>query len=160
MSLSCIYGQISDEDGLKVLKTANELGCTFWDTAALYGLGHNERLIGRFLRENPAAREKLFIASKCALEVVLPAELLEFELRQTFSSIRALGNARVSRTRLSIFNDLSTSLQRGWVALQTYTISIDVTQTPLWKRVSGPWPKSKQRASVVSLAFLSRVQKL
>ena len=71
MSLSGIYGKISDEQGLEVLKRALDLGSTFWDSAAVYGLGHNERLIGRFLKENPGAREKLFIASKCAFEVSL-----------------------------------------------------------------------------------------
>lgn len=52
-----------------MLKKAYDMGCTFWDTASLYGLGHNEKLVGRFLKENPEAREKLFIGSKCGFEV-------------------------------------------------------------------------------------------
>lgn len=69
MSLSGIYGPLSDDEGVAVLKKAYELGSTFWDTASVYGVGHNEKLIGRFLKENPGAREKLFIGSKCGWEV-------------------------------------------------------------------------------------------
>jgi aryl-alcohol dehydrogenase-like predicted oxidoreductase len=69
MSFSGGYGEAKDEDSLKVLSKAIELGCTFWDTAQVYGQGHNEELIGRFLRETPGAREKVFIGSKCGFTV-------------------------------------------------------------------------------------------
>jgi aryl-alcohol dehydrogenase-like predicted oxidoreductase len=69
MSLSGAWGPVDDEQGLKVLRRAFDLGSTFWDTASVYGFGHNEKLIGRFLKENPGARDKLFIASKCGWEV-------------------------------------------------------------------------------------------
>jgi aryl-alcohol dehydrogenase-like predicted oxidoreductase len=71
MSFSGAYGEANDEDSLKVLSRAIELGCTFWDTAQIYGRGHNEELLGRFLKENPGAREKLFIGSKCGFSVCL-----------------------------------------------------------------------------------------
>jgi aryl-alcohol dehydrogenase-like predicted oxidoreductase len=69
MSLSGGYGPADDDESLKVLARAYELGCTFWDTAAVYGMGHNEELIGRFLKATPGAREKLFIGSKCGWDV-------------------------------------------------------------------------------------------
>jgi aryl-alcohol dehydrogenase-like predicted oxidoreductase len=69
MSLSGHYGAANDEESLKVLAKAVELGCTFWDSAAVYGMGHNEELIGRFIKANPGVREKLFIASKCGWDV-------------------------------------------------------------------------------------------
>jgi aryl-alcohol dehydrogenase-like predicted oxidoreductase len=71
MSLSGGYGPANDEESLRVLARAYELGCTFWDTAAVYGMGHNEELIGRFLKQTPGARDKLFIASKCGWDVSL-----------------------------------------------------------------------------------------
>lgn len=73
MSLSGAYGPSSDEDGLEVLQKAYDMGYTFWDTASVYGIGHNESLFGRFLKENPGAREKLFIGSKCGYEVSVKA---------------------------------------------------------------------------------------
>ena len=69
MSLSGGYGKADDDESLKVLAKAIELECTFWDSAQVYGNGHNEELIGRFFKENPGAREKVFIGSKCGFEV-------------------------------------------------------------------------------------------
>ena len=69
MSLSGAYGAANDEESLKLMAKVVESGCTFWDTAKVYGQGHNEELIGRFLKENPGAREKVFIASKCGFTV-------------------------------------------------------------------------------------------
>jgi aryl-alcohol dehydrogenase-like predicted oxidoreductase len=47
------------------LKRAAELGVTHFDTATLYGRGHNETLVGRALRDRPP---EVLIASKCGLE--------------------------------------------------------------------------------------------
>lgn len=69
MSFSQAYGEAKDAESLTVLAKAVEVGCTFWDTAAVYGMGHNESLIGDFFKQNPASREKVFIASKCGWDV-------------------------------------------------------------------------------------------
>ncbi|KAG0183712.1 hypothetical protein DFQ28_001167 [Apophysomyces sp. BC1034] len=61
MGMSEFYGKFDDEESVKVLERAIELGCSFWDTADMYGCGHNERLIGRVLKQN---REKVFICTK------------------------------------------------------------------------------------------------
>lgn len=69
MSLAGSYGPSDPEEAQKVLKRALDLGCTFWDTALVYGMGANEQAIGRFFRENPGSREKVFLASKCGWDV-------------------------------------------------------------------------------------------
>lgn len=69
MSLSGSYGAANDEESLQLLQKALDLGCTFWDTAIVYGFGHNEALLGRFFRENPGAREKVFVGTKCGWDV-------------------------------------------------------------------------------------------
>jgi aryl-alcohol dehydrogenase-like predicted oxidoreductase len=69
MGMSHHRGPSNDEESLKTLARAVELGCTFWDTATIYGYGLNEELIGRFLRESGVEREKLFISSKCGFPV-------------------------------------------------------------------------------------------
>lgn len=51
-----------DNESLKGLRRAFELGINHWDTADVYGDGHSERLIGRVLKEIP--RDKVIIASK------------------------------------------------------------------------------------------------
>ncbi|KAI9010518.1 NADP-dependent oxidoreductase domain-containing protein [Hyaloraphidium curvatum] len=69
MSLSSVWGKAEDAESLALLMRAVEIGCTFWDTAAIYGSGHNEKLIGAFFKENPGARDKVFVASKCGFVV-------------------------------------------------------------------------------------------
>jgi aryl-alcohol dehydrogenase-like predicted oxidoreductase len=71
MGLSMAYGKADDEESMKTLQKAIDLGCTFWDSAVLYGSGHNEELIGEFFKET-GTRDQVFFASKCGLEVRLP----------------------------------------------------------------------------------------
>ena len=61
MGMSEFYGPTDESESLATLARAVELGCTFLDTADIYGPFDNERLIGRFLRESGA---KVTIASK------------------------------------------------------------------------------------------------
>ena len=51
-----------DEESLRSLQRAVDLGCNFFDTAWGYGEGHSERLLGQLLRANPD--HKLYIATK------------------------------------------------------------------------------------------------
>ncbi len=62
MNLSHAYGTPpSAEQGERVLRAALEAGVTLFDTAALYGFGANETLVGRVLKEH---RSKIVLASK------------------------------------------------------------------------------------------------
>lgn len=61
MGMSEFYGDTDDAQSLAVLNRASELGVRMFDTADMYGNGHNEELLARFLQEGrPAA----FIATK------------------------------------------------------------------------------------------------
>ena len=50
-----MWGRTDDEDSLKALRAALERGIDYFDTAAVYGHGHSERLIARVLRETGAS---------------------------------------------------------------------------------------------------------
>lgn len=65
MGMSEFYGQSDDTQSLATLSRALELGVNFLDTADTYGHGHNETLLGRFLKEGgPARRDQVVIATK------------------------------------------------------------------------------------------------
>ena len=67
MSLSHAYGPPPPrEQAERVLKGALDAGYTFFDTAAVYGLGHNETLVGEVLGDR---RKEFVLASKCGLSI-------------------------------------------------------------------------------------------
>jgi aryl-alcohol dehydrogenase-like predicted oxidoreductase len=53
MGLSQGYGPADDDQSIRVIHRALELGVTLLDTAMSYGQGHNERLIARALAGRP-----------------------------------------------------------------------------------------------------------
>ena len=68
MNLSHAYGVTpSEAEGVALLNRALDLGVTLLDTAALYGFGANERLVGKAVMHR---RAEFVLASKCVLDVV------------------------------------------------------------------------------------------
>ncbi len=61
MGMSMAYGPIDQEESLATLHKALDLGINFWDTADIYGNGHNEAFISKVLVPD---RNKIFIATK------------------------------------------------------------------------------------------------
>ncbi|MDR7376872.1 aryl-alcohol dehydrogenase-like predicted oxidoreductase [Rhodoferax ferrireducens] len=65
MNLSHAYGApVTAEQGESVLLRALDRGVTLFDTAALYGFGANEELVGKVLSKH---RRKFTLASKCGM---------------------------------------------------------------------------------------------
>lgn len=61
MGMSEFYGARDEEESLRTLERAVELGITHLDTSNVYGRGHNERLVGRFIKNR---RDSVTVASK------------------------------------------------------------------------------------------------
>ncbi|WP_308366806.1 MULTISPECIES: aldo/keto reductase [unclassified Microbulbifer] len=65
MNLSHAYGTPpAPADAAELLLRAHELGVRHFDTAALYGFGRNEELVGKVLKP---LRGEIFLASKCGM---------------------------------------------------------------------------------------------
>ena len=64
MSMSQSYGTADRAESERTLHRALDIGYTFLDTASLYGLGHNETLIGEALKSR---RHEFTLASKCGI---------------------------------------------------------------------------------------------
>jgi aryl-alcohol dehydrogenase-like predicted oxidoreductase len=55
------WGEVDDEESVRALRRALELGITFFDTANVYGAGHSERVLGRAVA---GRRDEVVIATK------------------------------------------------------------------------------------------------
>lgn len=92
------WGPQSDDDSLKALHEALDLGCQLFDTAPLYGNGHAEHLLAQVLRER--GKCTTIITKVCPLDYqwapaagtqidsVFPAEHI---IEQAEGSLRRLG---------------------------------------------------------------------
>jgi aryl-alcohol dehydrogenase-like predicted oxidoreductase len=61
MGMSEFYGAGSDEESIATIHHAIERGVSFFDTADMYGVGRNEELVGRAIRDR---RDQVFLATK------------------------------------------------------------------------------------------------
>jgi len=111
-----------DEESLRSLHRAVELGCNFFDTAWAYGNGHSETLLGSLLRSFRDTR--LYVATKVppknrkwpgraatpASEVFPRDHILEY----TENSLANLGTTSLDLQQLHVWDDAWTA-DDGWM---------------------------------------------
>ncbi len=90
MNLNHAYGTPpSEADAVKLLNRALDMGVTMLDTAALYGGGNNERLLGKGVMHR---RGEFTLASKCVLDLIDGQRLLDGRPETIAATLeRALG---------------------------------------------------------------------
>jgi len=118
------WGPQDDEDSLAAMRRAIERGVNWIDTAAVYGLGHSEEVIGRFLRELPSASRPL-VFTKCGLiwdeknPMVQSRRVLQPEsiARECEASLRRLGVERIDLYQFHWPDQTGTAVEDSWAAM-------------------------------------------
>jgi aryl-alcohol dehydrogenase-like predicted oxidoreductase len=98
MNLSHAYGTApSEREAERLLLTALEVGVVHLDTAALYGFGANEELVGRVLGQH---RDRFVLASKCGMTGVDGKRVVDGRPE----TIRATAEAALRRLRTDVID--------------------------------------------------------
>jgi aryl-alcohol dehydrogenase-like predicted oxidoreductase len=115
------WGPQDDTASLAAMRRALELGVNWIDTAAVYGLGHSEELVGRLLRELPRDARP-FVFTKGGLvwddqnRMGEPRRVLKPEsIRlQVEGSLRRLGVERIDLYQFHWPDDTGTPVEDSW----------------------------------------------
>ena len=86
------WGSQDDKDSIATIHRALDRGINWIDTAAVYGLGHSEEIVGRAVQ---GRRDKVILATKCGR--VLAADGVNIASRLTAASVRAELEASLRR---------------------------------------------------------------
>ncbi|HZM53250.1 MAG TPA: aldo/keto reductase [Vicinamibacteria bacterium] len=118
------WGPQDDEDSLAAMRRAIERGVNWIDTAAVYGLGHSEEVIGRFLRELPSASRPLVFTKGGLIwdeksPMVQSRRVLQPEsiARECEASLRRLGVERIDLYQFHWPDQTGTAVEDSWAAM-------------------------------------------
>ena len=118
------WGPQDDADSLAAMHRALELGISWIDTAAVYGLGHSEELVGRLLRDLPSGDHPL-VFTKCGLvwdehdrmkearRVLRPDSIR----KECEASLRRLGIERIDLYQFHRPDETGTPVEDSWHAM-------------------------------------------
>jgi aryl-alcohol dehydrogenase-like predicted oxidoreductase len=114
------WGPQDDAESIAAMRRALDLGINWIDTAAVYGLGHSEQVVGRFLRDLPAS-QRPFVFTKCGLiwdeknPMLEPRRVLKPESirRECEASLRRLGIDRIDLYQFH-WPDPETPVEESW----------------------------------------------
>jgi aryl-alcohol dehydrogenase-like predicted oxidoreductase len=89
MGFHLAYGSADEQDGLKTIRHAHDLGVTLFDTAEYYGWGENEKFIGRAVKD---FRHDIVIATKFGFNREIGMDSRPEHIREVAeNSLRNLG---------------------------------------------------------------------
>ena len=118
------WGPQDDDESLDAMRRAVALGVNWIDTAAVYGLGHSEELVGRLLRGLPAD-ERPLVFTKCGLvwnerdRMAAPVQTLAPESirAEAEASLRRLGVERIDLYQFHWPDAVGTPIEDSWEAM-------------------------------------------
>jgi aryl-alcohol dehydrogenase-like predicted oxidoreductase len=118
------WGPQDDDESLDAMRRAIALGVNWIDTAAVYGLGHSEELVGRLLRDlSPAERPLVFTKGGMVWNerdrMASPVQTLAPDSirREVEASLRRLGVERIDLYQFHWPDAVGTPVEESWAAM-------------------------------------------
>ncbi|HVC40033.1 MAG TPA: aldo/keto reductase [Candidatus Dormibacteraeota bacterium] len=115
------WGPQDDESSIAAIRHALELGVNWIDTAAIYGLGHSEEVVGRAIRGLPSAeRPLIFTKGGMVADSGKPYQEPERNLRpdsirrEVEGSLRRLGIDRIDLYQFHWPDQVGTAIEDSW----------------------------------------------
>jgi len=118
------WGPQDDSSSIAAMRHAIELGVNWIDTAAVYGVGHSEEVVGRLLRSLPPSKRPL-VFTKCGLiadrlnpmaepqRVLKPASIRA----ECEASLRRLGIDRIDLYQFHWPDETGTAVEDSWAEM-------------------------------------------
>ena len=118
------WGPQDDRESIDAMRHAVERGVNWIDTAAIYGLGHSEEVVGRLLRELPQS-QRPFVFTKCGMvwdehdHLAEPARVLRPESirRECDASLKRLGVDRIDLYQFHWPDQAGTPVEDSWAEM-------------------------------------------
>jgi aryl-alcohol dehydrogenase-like predicted oxidoreductase len=118
------WGAQDDGESVAAIHHAVERGVNWIDTAAVYGLGHSEEVVGGAVRALPAA-DRPYVFTKCGLQwdeatpMVQAKRSLrpEFIARECEASLRRLGVERIDLFQFHWPDESGVAVEDSWAAM-------------------------------------------
>lgn len=109
------WGATNDNESIRAIRRGIELGINWIDTAAVYGLGHSEKVVGEAIR---GVREDVFVATKCGQVWDEQHRVRNFAgavsvRKELEASLRRLGTDHVDLYQIH-WPDRSTPIEETW----------------------------------------------
>src|SRR5437660_1141242 len=142
------WGSQDDADSIAAIRHAVNRGINWIDTAAIYGLGHSEEVVGRALREIPAVeRPYVFTKGGMVPDPSRPFEEPQRNLRpesirkEVEASLRRLGVERIDLYQFHWPDGLGTPVEESWGEMSRLIregkVRVGGAWTLSWPGVSG-----------------------
>jgi aryl-alcohol dehydrogenase-like predicted oxidoreductase len=115
------WGPQDDNDSIAAIRHGLEMGINWVDTAAVYGFGHSEEVVGRAIKEIPAS-ERPYIFTKCGMAFD-PAKRFDPPRRdlrpesirhECAASLRRLGVERIDLYQFHWPDEIGTPIEDSW----------------------------------------------
>lgn len=118
------WGPQDDEASIAAMRRAVEQGVNWIDTAAVYGLGHSEQVVGRFLSDVPAG-DRPYVFTKCGLvwDEANPSAAARRILRpesirrECEASLKRLGMDRIDLYQFHWPDESGTPVEDSWAEM-------------------------------------------